>query len=73
MNRNEFSDAELDIGSMGGFSCYGVGVPEPSITWYKADGSRLPSHFAQDGDGNLRIKGKYQHRFNSENIYRSNL
>ncbi|MPC08143.1 Hemicentin-1 [Portunus trituberculatus] len=50
------TDAELDIGSMGGFSCYGVGVPEPSITWYKADGSYLPSHFAQDGDGNLRIK-----------------
>ncbi|XP_063876640.1 hemicentin-1-like isoform X2 [Scylla paramamosain] len=51
------TDAELDIGSMGGFSCYGVGVPEPSITWYKADGSHLPSHFAQDRDGNLRIKG----------------
>ncbi len=60
-NRCEFllvSDIVVEIDGMGGFSCYGVGVPEPSITWQRTDGIPLPSHFAQDADGNLRVKGR---------------
>lgn len=51
------SDTVVEIDGTGGFSCYGVGVPEPSIMWQRIDGTSLPAHFAQDADGNLRVKG----------------
>lgn len=53
-----FSDTAVEIGGTGGFSCYGVGTPEPSITWQRTDGVPLPPRFAQDVDGNLRVKGR---------------
>ncbi|XP_068231428.1 hemicentin-1-like [Palaemon carinicauda] len=48
------TDSAVEIGSPGGLSCFGVGVPEPTITWRRANGDSLPSHFTLDRDGNLR-------------------
>ncbi|XP_069163060.1 hemicentin-1 isoform X2 [Procambarus clarkii] len=50
------ADTSVMIGSTGALSCYGVGVPEPTITWSRTDGSSLSSQFIQDTDGNLRVK-----------------
>ncbi|XP_050723288.1 hemicentin-1-like isoform X2 [Eriocheir sinensis] len=50
------ADTAVEIGGTGGFSCYGVGTPEPSIMWQRTDGMPLPPRFAQDADGNLRVK-----------------
>ncbi|XP_063600047.1 hemicentin-1-like [Penaeus indicus] len=51
------ADTVVEIGSTGGLSCYGVGVPEPSITWRREDGAPLPPHITHDRDGNLRVQG----------------
>nr|XP_027222711.1 hemicentin-1-like [Penaeus vannamei] len=51
------ADTVVEIGSTGGLSCYGVGVPEPSITWRREDGAPLPPHVTHDRDGNLRVQG----------------
>nr|XP_053650237.1 hemicentin-1-like [Cherax quadricarinatus] len=51
------ADTSVEIGSTGALSCYGVGVPEPTITWSKTDGSPLSPKFSQDRDGNLIVKG----------------
>ncbi|XP_066942937.1 hemicentin-1-like isoform X1 [Macrobrachium rosenbergii] len=50
------TDTVVEIGTPGGLSCYGVGVPEPTIIWRRSNGHPLPPHFSMDRDGNLRVK-----------------
>ncbi|XP_071515843.1 hemicentin-1-like [Panulirus ornatus] len=50
------TDTVAEIGNEGALSCYGIGVPEPTVTWHRADGSPLSSRFTQDRDGNLRVR-----------------
>ncbi|KAK7078505.1 hypothetical protein SK128_000027, partial [Halocaridina rubra] len=50
------TDTIITIGNSGGLSCYGVGVPEPIISWKRLDGRPIPSHITLDLDGNLRVR-----------------
>ncbi|XP_042230990.1 hemicentin-1-like isoform X2 [Homarus americanus] len=49
------ADTVVEIGSSGELSCYGVGVPEPYITWRRSDGLPFSTRFTKDADGNLGV------------------
>ncbi|KAG7164030.1 Hemicentin-1-like 7 [Homarus americanus] len=64
------ADTVVEIGSSGELSCYGVGVPEPYITWRRSDGLPFSTRFTKDADGNLGVTGMVMEADGSLNISR---
>ncbi|RXG69659.1 Hemicentin-1 [Armadillidium vulgare] len=60
------TDNTIEVGATGGLSCYGIGIPQPTITWHREGEDSLPPHFTQDKSGALRVNGM---RIEDEGVY----